>query len=74
MMHLWVIIISLRLISVKDSGDVYLFQHYVIKFVSDLQQVSGFLRVLWFPSLIKPWYNWNIAESGIKHHIHKSWI
>ena len=24
-------------------------QHYVIKFVSDLQQVCGFLRVLWFP-------------------------
>ena len=24
-------------------------QHYVIKFVSDLQQVGGFLRVLWFP-------------------------
>ena len=24
-------------------------QHYVIKFVSDLQQVGGFLRVLRFP-------------------------
>jgi hypothetical protein len=24
-------------------------QHYVIKFVSDLQQVSGFLRALRFP-------------------------
>jgi hypothetical protein len=28
-------------------------QHYVIKFVSDLLQVSGFLRVLRFPPLIK---------------------
>jgi hypothetical protein len=30
-------------------------QHYVIKFVSvsDLQQVGGFLRVLWFPPPIK---------------------
>jgi len=28
-------------------------QHYVIKFVSDLRQVSGFLRVLRFPSPIK---------------------
>ena len=28
-------------------------QHYVIKFVSDLQQVSGFLRVLRFPPPIK---------------------
>ena len=39
-------------------------QHYVIKFVSDLRQVGGFLRILWFP----PQYNWNIVESGIKHH------
>ena len=29
-------------------GEVCSIQHYVIKFVSDLQQVSGFLRVLWF--------------------------
>ena len=28
-------------------------QHYVIKFVSDLRQVSGFLRVLQFPPPIK---------------------
>ena len=27
-------------------GEVYLIQHYVIKFVSDLRQVSGFLLVL----------------------------
>jgi len=25
-------------------GEVYSVQHYVIKFVSDLRQVSGFLR------------------------------
>jgi hypothetical protein len=31
-------------------GEVYSIQHYAIKFVSDLQQVSGFLRVLQFPS------------------------
>jgi hypothetical protein len=30
-------------------GEVYLIQHYVIKFVSDLRQVSGFLWVLRFP-------------------------
>ena len=29
---------------------MYLIQHYVIKYVSDLRQVSGFLRVLWFPT------------------------
>jgi hypothetical protein len=34
-------------------GKVYLIQHYVIKFVSDLWQVSGFLRVLRFPPPIK---------------------
>ena len=34
-------------------GKVYLTQHYVMKFVSDLQQVSGFHRVLWFPPPIK---------------------
>ena len=34
-------------------GEVYSIQHYVIKFVSDLQQVGGFLRVLWFPPPIK---------------------
>jgi len=28
-------------------------QHYVIKFVSDLRQVGGFLRVLQFPPPIK---------------------
>ena len=28
------------------SGEVYSIQHYVIKFVSDLGQVGGFLRIL----------------------------
>jgi hypothetical protein len=34
-------------------GKVYLIQHYVMKFVSDLLQVDGFLWVLWFPPPIK---------------------
>ena len=34
-------------------GEVYSIQHYVIKFVSDLQQVGGFLQVLRFPPPIK---------------------
>ena len=34
-------------------GEVYSIQHYVIKFVSDLRQVCGFLRVLLFPPPIK---------------------
>jgi len=34
-------------------GEVYLIQRYVIKFVSDLRQVGGFLRVLWVSSTNK---------------------
>jgi len=34
-------------------GEVYSIQHYVIKFVSDWRQVSGFLQVLWFLSPVK---------------------
>ena len=33
--------------------EVYSIQHYVIKIVSDLQQVGGFLRILRFPPPIK---------------------
>jgi hypothetical protein len=32
---------------------VYLIQHYMIKFVSDMRQVGGFLRVQRFPTAIK---------------------
>ena len=46
---------------------------HVIKLVSDLWQVGGFLRVLWFLPPIKLTAiickcNWNIVESGIEHH------
>ena len=34
-------------------GEVYSIQHYVTKFVSDLRQVSDFLRFLWFPPPVK---------------------
>jgi hypothetical protein len=30
-------------------GEVYSVQHYVIKFVSELRQLGGFLQVLRFP-------------------------
>jgi hypothetical protein len=55
---------------VSSNPTLYSIQHYVIKLVSDLWQVDGFLRVLRFPPPIKrpPWYNWNIVESGVKHH------
>jgi hypothetical protein len=44
-----------RQVSVSKSriGEVYSIQHYVIKFVSDLRQIGGFLRVLRFASSIK---------------------
>jgi hypothetical protein len=35
------------------SGEMYAIQHYVIKFVSDLRQVSGFLLVFRFHLPIK---------------------
>ena len=34
-------------------SEIYSIEHYVIKFVSDLRQVSGFLRVIRFPPPIK---------------------
>jgi hypothetical protein len=34
-------------------GKVYSIQHYVIKFVSDLREVGGFLRILSFLHQIK---------------------
>jgi hypothetical protein len=34
-------------------GGMYSIQHYVIKFVSDLRQVGGFLRFLRFPPPMK---------------------
>ena len=49
----------------QDHGEVYSIQHYVIKFVSGFRQVGGFFRVLRFSP---PHYNWNIVESGVKHH------
>jgi hypothetical protein len=36
-----------------NQGEVYKLEHYVIKFVSDLRRVVGFLRVLQIPPPIK---------------------
>jgi hypothetical protein len=63
------VLITTKIVSSNPAhGDVYSLQHYVIKFVSDLWQVfSGYCGFLhqenWLPR-----YNWNIVESGIKHH------
>ena len=54
-----------------DQNEVY---NIMLKFVSDLRQVGGFLRVIRFPPPIKLTaaihfvYKWNIVESGVKHH------
>ena len=43
----------IMLLMLWAHDEVYLIQHYVIKFVSYLRKVSGFLRILWFPPSIK---------------------
>ena len=51
-------------------GWVYSMQYYAIKFVSYLQQVGGFLPP---PIELTARYNWNIVESGVKHHNPNPW-
>jgi hypothetical protein len=46
-------------------GKVYLIQHYAIKFVSDLHQVSGFLWVLPVSSINKTYHHY-ITEILLK--------
>jgi hypothetical protein len=46
--------ITIKVVSSNPvHSEVYSIQHYVIKFVSDLQQIYGFLQVLWLPPPIK---------------------
>jgi len=46
------VLITTKVASLNPThGEVYSIQHYVIKFVSDLRQVSGFLQVLGFPPI-----------------------
>ena len=57
--------ITTKVVSSNATHDeMYSIQHYVIKFVSDLWQVAGFLHQYDWP----PRYSWNIVESGVKHH------
>ena len=44
-------------------SELHSIQHSVIKFVSHLLHLSGFLHQENWP----PRYNWNIVESGVKH-------
>ena len=57
-------------ISNPAHEEVHLIQHYVIKFVSDLRQVDGFIQVFLFPT-VQNWprrYSWNTVESSVKYH------
>ena len=46
--------ITIKVVSSNPvHGEVYSIQHYVIKFVKDLRQVSGSLQSLWFPPSLK---------------------
>jgi hypothetical protein len=45
--------ITSKVVSSNPARRGVLMKHYVIKVVSDLQLVDGFLRVLWFPPPIK---------------------
>ena len=45
--------ITTNVVSLNPSGKVYSIQHYVIDFVSDLLEVSGFFRILQFHPSIK---------------------
>ena len=48
------VLITITVVSLNPvHGEVYSIQNYVKKFVSELQQVGGFLRVLRFPPPIK---------------------
>jgi hypothetical protein len=51
-----------------ESRSGWSVQHYVIKFVSDLPQVGGFIRVLQFPPPIKLTATIILLKSGVKHH------
>jgi hypothetical protein len=48
------------------GDEVYSILHYVIKFVSDLREVGGFLRVLRFPPPTKPETPYDITKILLK--------
>jgi len=53
-LHAQPVPITAKVVSSNPAdGKVHSMQHYVIKFVSDLLHVGGFLRVLRFPPPIK---------------------
>ena len=64
-MHVQSVPITTKFVSSNPAhGGMHSIQLYVMKFVSDLRQVGGFLWVLWFPLLmniiflIEQWIHW----------------
>ena len=53
-LHVQLVSITTKVVSSNPAHlEVYSIQYYVIKFVIDLRQIGGFLRVLHYLSLIK---------------------
>ena len=55
-----------QLLESHSYDEVYSVQHNAIKFVNDLQQVGGFLRVLQFPPPMKVVLNTSILNSNFQ--------
>ena len=69
-LHVQSVPITTEVVSLNPThGEVYSIQHYEIKFVSDLQQIGGFLRVLLFPLPIKV-STYDITEILLKVALH----
>ena len=70
--QVWLFLLSIFYLSILYLiPKVYPIQHYVIKFFNDMRQVGGFFQVPPVSSTNKTGryhINWNIVESGIKHH------
>jgi hypothetical protein len=65
--------ITTKVVSLNPTScEVYSYNitMYVIKFVSDLWQVGGFLQELRFTPPPTSRYSWNIVESGVKFQKH----
>jgi hypothetical protein len=58
----WAVLVVWYLDFESRSGEVYLIEHYMFKFVSDLRQISGLF--LGYSSFLHQWDR-NIVESGV---------
>jgi len=64
--------ITTKVVSLNPTHDkLYVIQHYVVKFVSGLQLVGGFLRALRFPPPIKLTCDMSVVISGYIGFLHQ---